>query len=370
MHKHRLTKLWTCLTSLGRKFSRSPNDDYTNVHSIERSAIFFLFFSICNENLSVQFFSSSDWYATVSKSLKIVTVTQAKKSLAVRPGKPSISHLRVCMPLYQKKYHIFLSGTFQGHVSQFFCACWIPKSSCEGFFQRTAAKFNFSLHLHNISYILCIAYIIYSNFIYTTYIIYILYMSIVSLHHLHRLHHLLHHLNISKSISSTTSHTLSTSTSSTSHSIIYLYLPTSFTRPRGAELLHISYNSHNVIYKIVRVGRAAVRWNANLHGIQTLISSAYLLHFPICMASGQANNRQPFLISAQLGRSNCGERTTTDLFLGILHRDWSILCVPLLWWGIYTWIVVFAQPRHSTEIKSVTHVRFDTMTWALRGIPF
>jgi hypothetical protein len=211
MHKHRLTKPWMCLTSLGRKFSRSPNDDYTNVHSIERSANFFVIISVCNENLSVQFFSSSDWYATVSKSLKIVTVTQAKKSLVVRPGKPSISHLRVCMPLYQKKYHIFLSGTFQGHVSQFFCACWIPKSSCEGFFQNTAAKFNFSLHLHNISYILYIAYIIYSNFIYTY------------LHHIHNLH-LVHVYCIFTSPTSPTSSTTSSKSisSTTSHTLIYI----------------------------------------------------------------------------------------------------------------------------------------------------
>ena len=163
------------------------------------------------------------------------------------------------MPLYQKKVSYLSFWNFPRTCFPIFLCLLNSQKFLRRLFQRTAAKFNFSLHLHNISYILCIAYIIYSNFIYTTYIIYILYMSIVSLHHLHRLHHLLHHLNISKSISSTTSHTLSTSTSSTSHSIIYLYLPTSFTRPRGAELLHISYNSHNVIYKIVRVGRAAVR---------------------------------------------------------------------------------------------------------------
>ena len=45
--------------------------------------------------------------------------------------------------------------------------------------QRTAAKFNFSLHLHNVSYFLYITYIIYINFIYITYIIYM---------HLHQRH--------------------------------------------------------------------------------------------------------------------------------------------------------------------------------------
>ena len=40
--------------------------------------------------------------------------------------------------------------------------------------QRTAAKFNFSLHLHNVSYFLYITYIIYINFIYITFTIYIL----------------------------------------------------------------------------------------------------------------------------------------------------------------------------------------------------
>jgi hypothetical protein len=37
-----------------------------------------------------------------------------------------------------------------------------------GIFPKAAAKFNFSLHLHNISYMLYITYIIYINFIYTT----------------------------------------------------------------------------------------------------------------------------------------------------------------------------------------------------------
>ena len=50
----------------------------------------------------------------------------------------------------------------------------IPESSCEGFSQRTAANFNFSPHVHKISYIL---YIIYIHFIYITYIIYISYIS-------------------------------------------------------------------------------------------------------------------------------------------------------------------------------------------------
>ena len=40
--------------------------------------------------------------------------------------------------------------------------------------QRTAANFNFSLHLHNVSYFLYITYIIYINFIYITFTIYIL----------------------------------------------------------------------------------------------------------------------------------------------------------------------------------------------------
>ena len=46
-----------------------------------------------------------------------------------------------------------------------------PKAPAKGFPQRTAAKFNLSLQLHNISYILSITYIVYTNFIYFTYII-------------------------------------------------------------------------------------------------------------------------------------------------------------------------------------------------------
>ena len=48
------------------------------------------------------------------------------------------------------------------------------------FFQQTATKFNFSLHLHSISYFLCITYTIYINFIYIAHIIYIFYISPIS----------------------------------------------------------------------------------------------------------------------------------------------------------------------------------------------
>ena len=48
------------------------------------------------------------------------------------------------------------------------------------FFQQTTTKFNFSLHLHSISYFLYITYTIYINFIYIAHIIYILYISPIS----------------------------------------------------------------------------------------------------------------------------------------------------------------------------------------------
>ena len=56
--------------------------------------------------------------------------------------------------------HATLSALFACRIALFF-----PEAPAKGFSQRTAAKFNFSLHLHNISYILCITYIIYINFI-------------------------------------------------------------------------------------------------------------------------------------------------------------------------------------------------------------
>ena len=58
-----------------------------------------------------------------------------------------------------------------------------PKAPAKVSSERTAAKFNFSLHLHNISHFLDITYIIYIiyiNFIYITYIIYISYISSIS----------------------------------------------------------------------------------------------------------------------------------------------------------------------------------------------
>ena len=87
-----------------------------------------------------------------------------------------------------------------------------PESSkTKVFSQRTAAKFNFPLHLHNTSYSLDITYItciIYINSIYSINFLYIyIYIHIHHLHvahhlyyllqlHLHRIHHLhhLHHL--------------------------------------------------------------------------------------------------------------------------------------------------------------------------------
>ena len=92
-----------------------------------------------------------------------------------------------------------------------------PESSkTKVFSQRTAAKFNFPLHLHNISYSLDITYItciIYINPIYYINFIYIHvhrpyhlhvvhhldYLLQLHLHHIHHLHHLqqhhLHHLH-------------------------------------------------------------------------------------------------------------------------------------------------------------------------------
>ena len=57
------------------------------------------------------------------------------------------------------------------------------KAPAKGFSQRTAANFNFSLHLHNISYFLSvpnIIYIIYINFMYITFILYIIYRCSMS----------------------------------------------------------------------------------------------------------------------------------------------------------------------------------------------
>ena len=75
-----------------------------------------------------------------------------------------------------------------------------------------------------------------------------------------------------------------------------------------------------------------------LHGIQSLISSAYRLHFPICMASGQADNR-PAVFSCLHKWHNLRLRWRTTIpiyFFGHLTldpRDWSILFVSLVWSG-------------------------------------
>jgi hypothetical protein len=114
------------------------------------------------------------------------------------------------------------------------------------FFQQTATKFNFSLHLHSISYFLYITYTIYINFIYIAHIIYILYISPIScpsptyiiyinfIYVTYSLPYPLHHLHTSPTSTSSTSHTSATSsTSSTSTS----------STVTGAQRLHISYKT-------------------------------------------------------------------------------------------------------------------------------
>ena len=129
-----------------------------------------------------------------------------------------------------------------------------PKAPAKVFSERTAAKFNFSLHLHNISHFLDITYIIYIiyiNFIYITYMIYISYISPISF----------------TSPTSSTS-TSSTSTSSTSHPsstsptiyityIIYIsyisYIsPISFTSPTTSTYSSTSHVSSASFYTIYR----------------------------------------------------------------------------------------------------------------------
>ena len=67
------------------------------------------------------------------------------------------------------------------------------ESSCEGFFPFRTAKFKFSNHSRNISCTLCIANIIYSNFMYITFIIYTIYINFNQLHlyYTHNLHHVI-----------------------------------------------------------------------------------------------------------------------------------------------------------------------------------
>ena len=120
---------------------------------------------------------------------------------------------------------------------------FFPKAPAKVYFQRTAAKFNFSLHLHNISYFLYVTYI---NFFYIKYISYISYISPVSLtsstyiiyinfiYVTYSLPYPLHHLHTSPTSTSSTSHTSATSsTSSTSTS----------STVTGAQRLHISYKT-------------------------------------------------------------------------------------------------------------------------------
>jgi hypothetical protein len=53
--------------------------------------------------------------------------------------------------------YIFLAHLKSSQVIQYSCLLiFFPKALAKGFSQRTAANFNFSLHLHNISYILYI----------------------------------------------------------------------------------------------------------------------------------------------------------------------------------------------------------------------
>ena len=75
---------------------------------------------------------------------------------------------------------------------------FFPESSCERFSQKNCCQFNFSFHLHNISYILYITYIIYINFICITYIIYIIDINFnqLHLHHIHYLHRHQHNLQV------------------------------------------------------------------------------------------------------------------------------------------------------------------------------
>ena len=76
------------------------------------------------------------------------------------------------------------------------------------FFPKTATKFNVSLHLHNISYIFHITYMIYNNFVYIPYTICIFYISPISFTS-----------SASSTSTNTTPSTASTSTSSTSHTL-------------------------------------------------------------------------------------------------------------------------------------------------------
>ena len=116
-----------------------------------------------------------------------------------------------------------------------------------------------------------------------------------------------------------------------------------------------------------------------LHGMQNLVSAVYLLRFSICMASGQANNRPAFFpMSAQLAQSEIAVKGQLPIYLfrrlTLDPRDWSILCVLLLWSGIIE--VLFCTTdafhnriRNDSSEQVCYSRRFDKMLWSPRGIP-
>ena len=202
---------------------------------------------------------------------------------------------------------LYSESTFQSGRS-LIETCFFQKDPAEGFSQRIAAKFNFVLHLHSISYILC-SDIIYNNFISST-----------------------SHTSSTSPTSLTitfTSPTSSISTSSISHTSS---TPTSST---GAERLHISYKTSTMSFPqefLHRTSYTGLLTQEFLHRSSfTGVLPQKLSHRSSCTSSyTEAVPRKLFHRSSSTGVL-AQEFLRRSCCTGFLHRS----CLT----GVLTWVL-------------------------------